>query len=159
MYSFEATRTNFELLQKTLKLNDSKRIVPINKGLGAKKETLDITLLSSGSTMRTDSGVFNENNTQKCEIISLDEFVKENDLQVGFIKVDIEGFEQEFLKGALETIRTQKPAMLLSIYHNFEDFLEIKPFIESLNLGYKFQIFRPTDTWNFSIETALYCEI
>ena len=159
IYSFEATATNYELMLKTLKLNNSTRIVPINKGLGAKNELLEISYCGSASTMDTKSLAYNDNNTQKCEIIKLDDFVEENKLEIGFIKVDIEGFEQEFLKGAINTIKTQKPAMLISIYHNASDFFDIKPLIESWNLGYTFKIYRPSDTWNFSIETALYCEI
>ena len=48
--------------------------------------------------------------------------------------------------------------MLLSIYHNANDFFEIKPLIESWNLGYTFKICKPVD-WSLSKETALYCEV
>lgn len=67
---------------------------------------------------------------EEVEIITLDSYVAEHKIQVGFIKVDIEGFEMEFLKGAKETICTQKPTMLISIYHSLNDFFEIKPLIE-----------------------------
>ena len=55
------------------------------------------------------------------------------------------GFEQQFLKGAENTIKTQKPTLLLSIYHNANDFFQIKPYIESLDLGYKLKIRKPID--------------
>ena len=71
---------------------------------------------------------------------SLDEFVEENNLNVGFIKIDVEGEEQNLLKGAINTIKTQKPIIYISIYHSPNDLFEIKPWIESLNLGYKFKI-------------------
>ena len=64
----------------------------------------------------------------------------------------------EFLKGAKETICTQKPAMLLSIYHQASDYFGIKPLIESWNLGYKFKIHKGVDL-NIIVETALFCEI
>lgn len=51
----------------------------------------------------------------------------------------------EFLKGAKETICTQKPAMLLSIYHQASDYFGIKPLIESWNLGYTFKIHKGVD--------------
>ncbi|MFX3627500.1 FkbM family methyltransferase [Campylobacter sp. LH-2024] len=79
-------------------------------------------------------------------------------MEIGFIKIDIEGFEQECLKGVINTIKTQKPAMLISIYHNPDDFFNIKPLIESWNLGYKFKIYKPIDFY-IGLETALYCEI
>ncbi|WP_249355260.1 FkbM family methyltransferase [Campylobacter sp. MIT 12-5580] len=155
IHTFEASSKNFELLKQTLKLNSSKRIIPINKGLGSKNEINTIgTGFGSGASV-----VFkDQNNVEEVQIITLDEYVAQHKLEVGFIKVDIEGFEQEFLKGAKKTICEQKPAMLISIYHSSQDFFDIKPMIESWDLGYTFKIHRPTDTWNISIETALYCD-
>ncbi|MBF7047537.1 FkbM family methyltransferase [Campylobacter volucris] len=155
IYSFEALSNNYKLMLKTIELNDSNKIIPVNNGLGSKNERLPISIQANGSSM-----VHIENcETENVEIITLDEFVKKNKIEVGFIKVDIEGFEQEFLKGALATIKEQKPAMLISIYHNSNDFFNIKPFIESLDLGYKFHIFKPLDTFSFHVETSLYCEV
>ena len=95
---------------------------------------------------------------EQTHIITLDGYTKENNIEVGFIKVDIEGFEMEFLKGAKETIARDKPAMLISIYHQGSDFFDIKPLIESWNLGYKFKIHKPIDH-SIIAETALYCEV
>ncbi|MWV61595.1 FkbM family methyltransferase [Helicobacter saguini] len=162
IYTFEATSVNYNLMLKTLKLNDSKRIVPINKGLGAKSSEIEISIAGSGSTMSDatkslwDSDTFQK--VERVEIITLDSYVEQHNIDVGFIKVDIEGFEQEFLKGAKETIKRFKPAMLISIYHNASDFFDIKPLIESWNLGYTFKFHKPVDG-NISIETALYCEV
>lgn len=64
-------------------------------------------------------------NFEWAEIIALDSYIKEHNIEVGFIKVDIEDFEMEFLKGATQTIMEQKPAMLISIYHQSSDFLRL----------------------------------
>lgn len=154
IYSFEATKANFRLMQRTLELNNSKRIVPINKGLGANNSTMQICIAEGGSSIVAH----NSDEMESVEIITLDEFVKERKIAVGFIKVDIEGFEMEFLKGAKETITAQKPAMLLSIYHQPSDYFGIKPLIESWNLGYKFKIHKGVD-FNLTVETALFCEV
>lgn len=156
IYSFEATKSNYDLMLKTLKLNNSSRIVPINKGLGSKNEILNITVNGGGSSLISSS--VNGDNIEQCEIITLDDFVEKHNIEVGFIKVDIEDFEQEFLKGAINTIKTQKPAMLISIYHNYSDFFQIKPLVESWDLGYKIKIFKPVDG-DISTETALMCEV
>lgn len=159
IHSFEATQKNYELMLKTLELNQSSRIIPINKGLGSKKENIEISYAGSGSTLNEEAKkMYKPQYTQTAEIITLDSYVSENNIEVGFIKVDIEGFEQEFLKGSLQTIKTQKPAMLISIYHTSSDFFDIKPLIESWDLGYSFKIYKPTDG-NISTETALYCEV
>ncbi len=101
-----------------------------------------------------------ETNAEKetIAITTLDDFVAEHGIEVGFIKVDIEGFEQHFLAGAKKTICTQKPALLISIYHSGDDYFNIKPLIESWNLGYQMRIYKGTDM-ALSIDTALYCYI
>ena len=70
----------------------------------------------------------------------MDDFVEKNSLDVGLIKVDVEGFERALLKGAVRTIKIQKPTLLLSIYHSGGDFFDIKKMIEDLDLGYRFKI-------------------
>lgn len=155
IYSFEPTSKNYALMQETLRLNNSKRIIPINQGLGSKDEILKIRFYGSASHIDLQG---QGEDLESISITTLDEFVRKNKLEVGFIKVDIEGFEQEFLKGARETIESQKPAMLLSIYHNGSDFFDIKPMIESWDLGYRFKIVKPID-YTISIETALFCEV
>ena len=95
--------------------------------------------------------------SEKVPMIRVDDYVREHKIKVGLIKVDIEGAEQSFLRGAKETICKQKPTLLISIYHNVDDFLDIKPMIESWNLGYKFKVFKPT-IGSVSAETLLICE-
>ena len=154
IYAFEPTTQNYQHLLQTIKLNNTTRITPVKKALGSKPDRMKISVNGGGSSLVID----NHTSFDDVEVITLDSFVQEHHLQVGFIKVDIEGFEQEFLKGARETITTQKPAMLLSIYHSADDFLNIKPMIESWNLGYRFKIIKPID-FSVMTETALYCEV
>ena len=156
VYAFEATKTNYALMLKTLELNKTSRVIPINKGLGATYQKLQIGVNGGASSLLTQ---YQHNDKfEWAEIITLDSYIKEHNIEVGFIKVDIEGFEMEFLKGATQTIMEQKPAMLISIYHQGSDFFEIKPMIESWNLGYSFRIVRPAN-FNISAETALLCEV
>lgn len=138
---------------ETIKQNNATRIVPVCKGIGDKHSKALISLNSGGSSMK-----WGGENYEEIEIITLDSYVKANKIEVGFIKVDIEGFEQEFLKGAMETIKSQKPAMLISIYHSVSDFFDIKPLLESWNLGYRFRIGKPIDH-DTLMECALFCEV
>ena len=154
IYTFEPTKENFRLLKRTLELNDSKRIIPINKGLGSEIGAAQICINESGSSIVAH----HSDEMEVAHIITLDSFVRENNIKVGFIKVDIEGFEIEFLKGAKETITAQKPAMLISIYHFGSDYFKIKPLIESWNLGYKFKIAKGADG-HLTGETVLFCEM
>lgn len=158
IYTFEPTKENFRLLKRTLELNNSKRVIPVNKALGAESGNLEIHYRAEN--IGGSRAIFSDERTiaERVEVTTLDDFVREHNIKVGFIKVDIEGFEMEFLKGAKETITAQKPAMLISIYHQPSDYFGIKPLIESWNLGYTFKIHKGVDL-SVMGETALFCEM
>lgn len=157
IYSFEAIPANLQKMQKTIELNSLSNVIPVNKALYSKKTELEFNICDSASSSVKLEAI-PEGEKVKVQAIALDEFVKEHNLDVGLIKVDLEGAEQEFLQGALNTIKEQKPTLLFSIYHKPEDFFEIKPILESLNLGYKFRIYNPVD-FAIEIETLLIAEI
>ena len=94
---------------------------------------------------------------EKVSMVTLDSYVKEHNLNVGLIKTDLEGFEQKFLEGAINTIIEQKPSLMISIYHNYNDFFEIKPMLEKLGLGYKFKINKAINA-GVLLETKLIAE-
>ncbi|MDR2772604.1 MAG: FkbM family methyltransferase [Elusimicrobiota bacterium] len=154
IYSFEPDLKNFAVLLETIKLNGLEgKIIPINKALGDKKEKLNLAAEGAGTICFYGQEVGNQ-----VEAVTLDDFVKENNLEVGIIKTDIEGFEQNLLRGAEQTIKSQKPILFISIYHNASDFFDIKPLIESWNLGYKFKI-RKFSSRSLILETMLICEV
>jgi len=156
VYSFEAVSKNYEYLNQTIAMNGLKNIVPIKCALGDEEGTLDIRVCSSGSSI-SELMIKNPEDIEKCPVTTLDKYVNENNINVGLIKVDIEGAEQKFLAGAFETIKKQKPTLLVSIYHTVDDFLDIKSIIESWDLNYEFRIFKPT-IMSVSGETLLICE-
>lgn len=157
IYTFEAVKSNFELLQKTIRLNGLKNVVAENLALGKEPDTLEIQVAGSASTLMPDcpSTVLG---TEQVKVIRFDDYVKEHHLHVGLIKIDIEGAEQDFLAGAKETIISQKPILLCSIYHNADDFFHIKPLLESWNVGYRFHIHKPVDK-SVSREVLLIAEV
>lgn len=158
VYAFEPVKKNFELLKETIRINNCSNIIPVQKALSDQNGFCDICLgteqVSGGATLRDKDNAIKE----RIELQTLDSYVQENNIKIGLIKVDIEGAEQMFLKGALETIKKQKPSMILSIYHQIDDLFNIKIMLDELNLGYKFKIKRHDDGLIYS-ETMLLCEI
>lgn len=153
--SFEATNENYQLAQKTVTFNALQNITIENIALGDKEGEIYINTYSGGATKTSEQK--NSDSAQKCPLTTLDTYVKKHNIKkVGLIKVDIEGAEQAFLRGALETIKRDRPVMLLSIYHNYSDLLHIKPYIESLDLKYTLSIHKPADT--LFTEILLICE-
>lgn len=157
VYSFEAVPENYRLLQKTLKLNQITNVVAENLALSSHSRFISMSLAGSASSTLERKGI-NYQESIEVQAITLDEYVERNHLEIGLIKVDIEGAEQDFLKGAVQTITTQKPILLLSIYHNANDFFSIKPMIEDWDLGYKFRIHKPTIS-SITGETLLLAEV
>lgn len=158
VYAFEPTTIYHELMQKTIELNSKKNIVPVKQALGSKNERLTIKIAGLVSRIVKEPELnVSDGDYESIEVTTLDDFVKGRDIDIGLIKVDIEGFEQEFLKGAISTIKQYKPTLLLSIYHNADDFFGIKPLIESWDLGYTFRISRPV-LGAVKHDTLLICE-
>ena len=164
VYSFEPFQKNIDLMNKTIKLNDVNNIIPIKKALGDENKDMYIYFKNDGLADACieleEKREFIDSNLaeEKIETITLDSFVEENNIEVGLIKTDLEGFEQNFLKGAVNTIKNQKPILIISIYHNYSDFFDIKPMIESWNLGYKFKIGKPSQATAI-VETVLIAEV
>lgn len=103
------------------------RVYVINKGLSEFPGNASVTSKSinaGGSSMR-DIG------DSKVEITTIDQEVSKFNISVGLIKADIEGYELPVLKGAINTIRTQKPVLSFAIYHN-EQIVDVPKFINSL---------------------------
>ena len=133
IYSFEPCKTPYLNLKNTLELNNCNKAEAINTGLSGEDGEVDIL-------------------GEKCQITTIDTFAK--DKKVGCIKLDIEGLELSTIKGAVETIKRDCPILLICLYHTPQDFFEIKPFLESLNLGYKFKVVN-TEPCNYLIGVHL----
>ncbi len=146
IYTFEPVHEYFELLKRTLELNRITNAVPENIALGAENgtATMRVDIHGGGSSIVKADASAKQSECITVPMRALDDYVAEHSLQVGLIKTDLEGAEPDFLAGAKKTICEQRPILLISIYHNPHDFFEIKPLIESWNLGYRFSIYRPT---------------
>jgi FkbM family methyltransferase len=148
IHAFEPVSQNYELLLKTIELNNSSQIVmPIKRALGLKKEIKRIIPYDVGSFI---SDVYNLDLGQAVEVISIDEFVDEKNLEVGLIKLDVEGYELDTILGAEKTIKRSKPVMIVSIYHRGQDFFEIPKIIKKFVSEYRFRFL------NLNAETAFY---
>ena len=159
IHVFEASPSNMDIIRETIRLNQLENIVPVSKALGEKSGTATFSLGERNScNSLVERPGYNYPNHIEVSVITLDDYVRENNLEVGLIKVDIEGGEQLLLKGAVETIRTQHTILLISIYHSANDFFEIKPMIEKMCDKYTFRIIKPANS-AIVIETILLAEV
>ncbi|MBD3340540.1 MAG: FkbM family methyltransferase [Candidatus Lokiarchaeota archaeon] len=133
IFSFEPVPDNYQYLLKLISLNNLKNVIPIQKGLGEFPGKEKYCALVFCSRVEDDG-------SEEMEIIKIDDFVSKKNLDVGLIKMDVEGYELEALKGAEYTIKKFKPILLISIYHNPEEMFESKDFLQKIVPGYNFRI-------------------
>ncbi len=126
-YLCEPDKKNLNIAIK--KLNGSPDVEFINKGLWSKSGVLTFTELGNGSSQIEATG-----NTS-IEVITIDEIIPNT--PVTFIKTDIEGAEEEALKGAVNTLKTHKPKLAVCVYHKPMDLVTLPLLIKKINPSYK----------------------
>jgi FkbM family methyltransferase len=135
VFAYEPVEDQFRCLLKTVEKNGvQNKVFAIKKGLGDKETTLKIKGTGSAASLIDDA----EGNGDVVIVTTID--AECNDKQIGIIKMDIEGFEYYAVKGGLETIKRDKPVLLISIYHTGRDFFEIPPMVKQCVPEYTFQI-------------------
>lgn len=159
IYAFEPFKDSFELLKKNIDDNNFTNIIPVNKSLG--NTVGERSLYLSGQNVQgitSDPNIRSYDTEIKVEETTVDAFVEENNLNVGFITIDVEGAEMALLEGAINTIKTQKPILYISIYHKVSDYFDIIPWVANLDLGYEFNIIKD-NPWTFLADTIVQCRM
>jgi FkbM family methyltransferase len=113
VFSFEPN----PLVYKVLELNTQKlpNIHVYNLGLGSESGTAKVVIENKQNMMGGKLNTAIEDISDESElvdIIRLDDITEVNEHKIGLIKIDVEGMEEEVLKGALETIGKHKPIIL-----------------------------------------------
>ena len=145
IYFFEPDEKN--LIRAKNRLKALPRITWINKAVWSRD--VELSFVSEGGSSRCSLGGDNT-----ISAVSIDSFRQKNkDARAPtFIKMDIEGAEQQALIGAAETISRYKPKLAICVYHKPEDIYELPQTI--LKYGnYKMSLSHYTPGMN---ETVLY---
>jgi FkbM family methyltransferase len=138
IFAYEPIEENYKDLVKTIaKAGAEDKIFPIKKGLADQEKTMDMSVVGCCSTLNE---ALNANNDRKVQVTITTIDAECKDRSIGLIKMDIEGFEYFAVKGGIETIKRDKPVLLISIYHTGKDFFEIPPMIKRAVPEYKLDI-------------------
>ena len=138
VYSFEISKTSIENYKKTMKLNN----IPNDKW-----QIIELALADKkGTVVVSDSGgldvkIYNSTG-DIINSIDLDSYLENKNVNVGFIKADVEGAMYKALLGMEKTIKKYRPVLSLSIYHSPEEFFYTKPLLEKItkDLNYTVKI-------------------
>ena len=109
IYSFEPHPHNFELLQKNM---DGKKAKLYQTALSEKKG--EMVLYNSDSSNNGGFSLHQQPTSfvvyDKIDVTPLDSYKLKN---ISMIKIDVEGHEQEMLKGAVDTIKKNHPIIFV----------------------------------------------
>ncbi|MGQ0653671.1 MAG: FkbM family methyltransferase [Betaproteobacteria bacterium] len=108
VYAFEPQKKLYRELVFNLRLNGAANAVPLRFALGRGAGVIEMSPTVAGNEGSTGVGAGGD----RAELRSVDSF---GFRQVSFMKIDVEGFEDEVLEGARLTIARFRPAILIEI--------------------------------------------
>ena len=120
---FEPNPVCVSYLYKLIQLNqiENVRIMPV--GLGSQSEILTLYADNEFASGASVIKGFRKNQKIKFEynipVFSGDEIL--NNLKIGLIKIDVEGFELDVLKGIINSIKLNRPFILCEILPNYNN--------------------------------------
>lgn len=130
IYCYEIEENNIKKLHERFDSIPNIIIRPV----GASREK-GVMYLSDNGTSDAQSLV--SFGSKKIDTVALDQDITE---KITFLKTDIEGAEQDAIRGAQEHIRNDKPKLAISIYHSNKDLFSIFELIEQIQPGYHFYL-------------------
>lgn len=118
-------------------------VKPINSGAWSHSCTLDFLNMPVWSVQGCIKGQMKnyspDFSVKPIKCMSVDHIVNLMKLdKVDFIKIDSEGSEREIIEGAKYTIKTFKPRMAVSLYHNKDDWNVLPKMIFDIIWSYQF---------------------
>ena len=144
--AIEANPSNFEMLNRNIKLNQLTNIISLNNAVYSKETKIKLYLPgeelghTTYNTVMSDRAK-NEDKFVEVSANTLDYFLQLKGItDVNWIKIDVEGAEFEVLKGATNVLSKSKDIALLIEIHNLSGGTNLyRPILEFLRL-YNFKI-------------------
>ena len=119
--AFEPSQREYERLQANLSMNDLSNVTAWRTGLYDRSATTQLTVAVDKHAGQNTLGEFMYQGVavagrETIELARLDDWVAAHGVtKVDFVKLDIEGAEVAALRGAEQTLRRDKPALLLEV--------------------------------------------
>ncbi|MBI2135145.1 FkbM family methyltransferase [Candidatus Woesearchaeota archaeon] len=115
VYAIEPVPDNIASLKKNIGLNDYSNIEVFQMGIGEKNKTakMNITSYSNWHSFLHQRNVIGKLDVK---VVTLDNFLK-NRKYPDFIRMDVEGYEFQILKGMKNTLKKKKPLKLFIELH------------------------------------------
>jgi FkbM family methyltransferase len=102
---------NVAILKRNVALNELKNVTVVAKAAGDRSGRITMRPVSNGSVAYEGSA----SNGLEVESVSLDDLAAELGIKPNFIKIDVEGFEYQVLRGAANILATT-PAVFVEVH-------------------------------------------
>ena len=113
--TFEPGRENASVIETNVRLNGVNNIIVEQKAVGAgsgKGLVLGVANTCVASSHRQET---HPRGRQEVDLVPLDDYAKEHSLYPTLIKIDVEGYEMEVLKGARQLLE-RRPKLAIEIH-------------------------------------------
>ncbi|MCC7279332.1 MAG: FkbM family methyltransferase [Chromatiaceae bacterium] len=127
VFAFEPSPTTYKILADNLYRAGIGNVEAVNLGLGSERESLTITFAKNNRSggyvsdkIRLETGHL----TEEIKIDTLDNYFYDTEFPVKFLKIDVEGFEQNVIKGGREFLRKHQPTVVMEMNHFCLDVLQ-----------------------------------
>lgn len=143
VYAFEPVPHIFEALGNNIRINEVESLVTaVKAGLsdsqGMCNMLIDDNVSRAGTFLPSRAEGFKNERVIESQVTTIDKYVEENHIpKVDFIKADIEGFERNMLRGAVETLKRDRPKLAICTYHLPDDTEILTDIIMKANPEYK----------------------
>lgn len=142
VFAFEPIPRTYETLKKNIDLNKLTNIQANNIGFSDKPGTFPFYYYPEGSGNASLSNLTGREDVEsiECKLSTIDDFVRKQNIQVDFIKCDVEGAELMVFRGGVTTIERDKPIVFSEILRKWSAEFNYNPneiFELFYVLGYK----------------------
>ena len=121
VYSFEPDPVNFQLLKKSVEINGFENVVLIQKAVSNITDKVKLFLGDDDSAINRiyDAKLGDAKESIDVESVTIDEYFKENDELINFIKIDSEGSEVKIINGMKQFLSRNQELVMMTEFFPF----------------------------------------
>jgi len=121
VYSFEPDPVNFQLLKKSVEINEFENVILIQKAVSDTNEKVKLFLGDDDRAINRiyDAKLGDAKESIEVDSITLDEYFRENNELFNFIKIDSEGSEVKIINGMQELLSENRKLVMMTEFFPF----------------------------------------
>ena len=154
LYAMEPDMKNYRKLKRRLYMIGSALLEAYNAGAWDDDTTATFDLRAGRSSRAVKEGsVLNSARCREVKMMKVDTMLRGE--KASYIKIDVEGAEENALRGAKETITNCRPKLNIALYHRNEDMFKLPLLVSGMNKKYK--LYMRHHPYIPDWDTNLYC--